>query len=62
LKNERVLGAIYATRAAAEADLFDYIEVFYNRSSRHSTLGYSSPARFLQDWLSEQADRHSKAA
>lgn len=39
LKNERVHGARYATRAAAIADLFDYIEVFYNRSRRHSTLG-----------------------
>ena len=62
LKNERVHGTIYATRAAAEADLFEYIEVFYNRSRRHSTLGYSSPTQFLQDWLSKQADQHSKAA
>ena len=62
LKNERVHGTIYATRAAAEADLFEYIEVFYNRSRRHSTLGYSSPNRFLQDWLGKQADQHSKAA
>lgn len=39
LKNERVHGATYATRADAQADLFEYIEVFYNRSRRHSTLG-----------------------
>jgi hypothetical protein len=50
LKNERVHGTSYATRADAQADLFEYIEVFYNRSRRHSTLGYSSPVRFLEDY------------
>lgn len=39
LKNERVQGTAYATRADAQADLFEYIEVSYNRSRRHSTLG-----------------------
>ena len=62
LKNERVHGTTYATRAAAETDLFEYIEVFYNRSRRHSTLGYCSPHRFLQDWLSKHADQQPKAA
>ena len=33
LKNERVHGTRYATREEAIADLFDYIEVFYNRSA-----------------------------
>ena len=32
----------------AQADLFEYIEVFYNRSRRHFTLGYRSPVRFLK--------------
>ncbi len=32
LKNERVHGTTYTTRADAQADLFEYIEVFYNRS------------------------------
>lgn len=62
LKNERVHGTHYATRAAAEADLFEYIEVFYNRSRRHSTLGYCSPHRFLQDWVSKHEDQQPKAA
>ena len=62
LKNERVHGVTYTTRAAAEADLFEYIEVFYNRSRRHSTLGYSSPTQFLQDWLGKQTDQQSRAA
>ena len=62
LKNERVHGAAYATRADAQADLFEYIEAFYNRSRRHSTLGYSLPVRFLEDWVSKHSDQQSKAA
>jgi len=57
LKNERVHGTRYATRAQAVADLFDYIEVFYNRSRRHSALGYYSPVQFLQDWITKQHER-----
>jgi putative transposase len=54
LKNERVHGTRYPTRQAAEADVFDYIEVFYNRKRRHSTLGYKSPIQFMQSWISDQ--------
>ena len=57
LKNERVHGTRYATREEAIADLFDYIEVFYNRSRRHSTLGYNSSIQFLQDWITSQHER-----
>ena len=62
LKNERVHGTAYATRADAQADLFEYIEVFYNRSRRHSALGYSSPLRFLQDWIRKHVDQPATAA
>jgi len=61
LKNERVHGATYPTRAHAQADLFDYIEVFYNRRRRHSTLGYCSPVQFLQNWISEHASQQQAA-
>jgi len=54
LKNERVHGSRYRTRADAKADLFQYIEIFYNRVRRHSTLGQTSPERFLNAWLSHQ--------
>lgn len=57
LKNERMHGTRYATRAGAVADLFNYIEVFYNRSLRHSTLGYTSPPQFLQHWITTQHEQ-----
>ena len=59
---DNTLGTTYATRADAQADLFEYIEIFYNRSRRHSTLGYSSPLRFLEDWISKHGDQQSKVA
>ena len=46
LKKERVKKHIYPTHAAARADLFDYIEVFYNRKRRHSHLDQMSPANY----------------
>jgi putative transposase len=39
LKTERT-GAIYRTRDEAGADVFGYIERFYNSKRRHSTIGY----------------------
>lgn len=46
LKKERVRNRIYASRAEARADVFDYIEVFYNRRRRHQHLGGVSPVQF----------------
>lgn len=46
LKTERVGKKIYRTRTQAKADVFDYIECFYNPTRRHSTLGYISPIDF----------------
>jgi len=46
LKKELVHDEDYATRAEARASLFEYIEVFYNRIRRHSSLGYRSPAEY----------------
>ena len=46
LKKERVNRKTYPTRDAARADIFNYIEVFYNVRRRHSTLGQISPAEF----------------
>jgi putative transposase len=44
LQRERVNRVRYRTRAEARADLFDYIEGFYNRKRRHGYLGNISPA------------------
>jgi putative transposase len=46
LKTERVHHRDYQTRDEARRDIFEYIEVFYNRQRRHSTLGYLSPVQF----------------
>ena len=54
LKNERTHAQRYATREEARQDTFEYIETFYNRSRRHSALGYVSPAQYYAAWQSEQ--------
>jgi putative transposase len=46
VKNELQNDARFKSREEARAQLFDYIEVFYNRQRLHSTLGYVSPAQF----------------
>ena len=46
LKRERVNRVRYRTRDEARADVFDYIECFYNRKRRHGYLGNISPAAF----------------
>ena len=46
LKRERVRCRRYRTREEARSDLFEYIEVWYNRKRRHSSLGYQSPAAY----------------
>jgi len=46
LKRERVYHEHYYTHAQARASVFEYIEVFYNRKRRHSSLGYTSPVEF----------------
>ena len=46
LKRERVNRVRYRNRDEARADIFEYIEVFYNRKRRHGYLGNVSPADF----------------
>ena len=43
---ERIERKTYRTRNEARADVFDYIERFYNATRRHSTIGYLSPVEF----------------
>jgi putative transposase len=46
LKTERTARKLYRTRDEAKADVFDYIERFYNPKRRHSRVGYMSPMEF----------------
>ena len=46
LKCELIHDRSYRTRAQARQDIFEYIEVFYNRQRRHSFLGYLSPVSY----------------
>ena len=46
LKIERIRRKVYPTHDDARADVFDYIERFYNPRRRHSTIGYESPMTF----------------
>ncbi|MBN8504604.1 MAG: IS3 family transposase, partial [Burkholderiales bacterium] len=48
LKRERVRRQIYATREDAKSDVFNYIEMFYNPTRRHSNNDGLSPAAFEQ--------------
>ena len=55
LKTERIRGRVYRTREDARRDIFEYIEVFYNRVRLHSTLGYLSPVQFEAATLAKVA-------
>lgn len=61
VKSERVHARTCATREEAALDLFEYIEVVYNRARIHSALGYLSPTELEKaNWPAE--DSRSKAA
>jgi putative transposase len=46
IKREMLYWTLFKTRASAKSAIYDYIEVFYNRKRRHSTLEYMSPANY----------------
>jgi putative transposase len=52
LKTELVYRQHYRTRAEAQNAIFAYIEGWYNRQRRHSTLGYLSPEQFEHQFQS----------
>jgi putative transposase len=55
LKTERCRRWKYRTRDEARADVFDYIERWYNPQRRHSSLGYLSPVQFEEQAEAQQA-------
>lgn len=50
LKTELTHHRRYQTREEAKQEIFEYIEVFYNRQRRHSTIGYQSPSGFEENY------------
>ena len=57
LKTEHIYFELYKTRNEAKRSIFEYIEIFYNRKRRHSTLNYLSPMVFESRW--EQQEQFS---
>ncbi len=55
LKRELVGDEVFADRPQARRAIFEWIEVFYNRQRRHSTLGYVSPAEFELQYAARAA-------
>lgn len=55
LKVERVNHRRYKTRAEAKADVFQYIEGFYNSRRLHSALDYQSPAQYEATYFREES-------
>jgi transposase InsO family protein len=59
IRNRNRDGCSWRSKAELRTEVFDYIEVFYNRERRHSTLGQRSPADYekinIPDPLEEQA-------
>ena len=56
LKKELIHRQTWPTKAELRTEVFDYIEIFYNRRRRHSTLGHLSPAEFEIISLQQQQE------
>lgn len=55
LKQDLIYGNRFKTRAEACHAIFEYIEVFYNRTRLHSALGYMSPVEYEQACINKAA-------
>jgi transposase InsO family protein len=56
LKRELVYRINYSDHAEARQDIFEYIEVWYNRQRKHSSIGYKSPVAYEQQWKESTAN------
>ena len=54
LKNELVHHRRYESRQQAIREITEYVEIFYNRQRRHSSLGYLSPANFARKFYEKK--------
>ena len=57
LKKELIRRRSWPTRAELRTAVFDYIEIFYNATRRHSTLGMLSPADYEKSTLGRDGPR-----
>ena len=55
LKRERIKHRIYPDRKTARADIFDYIEMFYNRQRKHGYNGMLSPVDYEKRYFTKLA-------
>lgn len=55
LKRERIKRRIYDSREQAKADVYDYIEMFYNPVRRHGNNNGLSPVKFERHYFERQA-------
>ncbi|MVM33189.1 IS3 family transposase [Spirosoma sp. HMF4905] len=51
LKAELLEGGVFLSVEDARTEIFDYIEIYYNRERKHSSLGYKSPEQFEQEYI-----------
>ena len=50
IKSELIYRRTYSNRKAAELDIFEYIEIWYNRKRLHSALGYKTPVEIENEF------------
>ena len=51
LTKELLVEGLFESRRTATRELFEFIEVWYNRQRRHSSLGYCAPIQFEEEFL-----------
>jgi hypothetical protein len=61
IKKELVHRRSWPSKAELRTEIFDYIEIFYNRQRRHSTLGQLSPAQYEMMMMSQDLQEHQAA-
>ncbi len=59
MKKELINRRSWPSKAELRTEVFDYIEVFYNRERRHSTLGQRSPADYEKQHLPVTEKAHA---
>jgi len=61
IKKELIHRRSWPSKAELRTEIFDYIEIFYNRERRHSTLGQLSPAQYEKNMMIQDLQQHQAA-